>query len=88
MATKSVSKKPESPRPLWQHPLLFPAVFTAIAFLFLVSGDGAFAFAFLLFALGLAMYLVGKARRWKGAPGAGLVVVGIGVVMALWALLG
>jgi hypothetical protein len=75
-----------TPRPFWQHPLLFPAVFTAVAFLFLVSGDGAFAFAFLLFALGLAMYLVGKARRWKGAPGAGIVVGVIGLVMALWAL--
>ena len=83
MATKSAT-----PRPFWQHPLLLPAVFAAIAFLFLVSGDGAFAFAFILFALGLAMYLVGKARRWKGAPGAGIVVAGIGLVTALWALLG
>ena len=81
-----MATKPMTPRPFWQHPLLFPAVFTAVAVLFLVSGDGAFAFAFLLFALGLAMYLVGKARRWKGAPGAGIVVGVIGLVMALWAL--
>jgi len=83
MATKSVP-----PQPFWQHPLLFPAVFTAIAFLFLVSGDGAFAFAFILFAIGLAMYLFGKARRWKGAPEAGMVVGGIGLITALWALFG
>ena len=83
MATKSAPSQP-----FWQHPLLFPAVFTAIAFLFLVSGDGAFAFAFILFAIGLAMYLFGKARRWKGAPEAGMLVGGIGLITALWALFG
>ena len=83
MATKSAP-----PRPFWQHPLLFPAVFAAVAFLFLVSGDGAFAFAFILFAIGLAMYLVGKARRGKGAPEAGMLVGGIGLITALWALFG
>ena len=83
MATKS----PPS-RPFWQHPLLFPAVLAALALGLLIAGSGAFAFAFLMFALGAAMYLVGKARRWKGAPEAGYIVAGIGAVVALMALFG
>lgn len=75
-------------RALWQHPLLVPGVLIAFAALFLISGDGAFAFAFLLGALGAAMYLVGKARRWKGAPEAGMIVGVVGVIVALWALFG
>ena len=78
---------PDPPtRPGWQHPLLVPGVLAVFSLLFLVSGDGAFAFAFLMGALGMAMYLVGKARRWKGAPEAGMIVGAIGVILALWAL--
>ncbi len=83
MATKSAPS-----RPFWQHPLLFPAVLAVFALLFLTSGDGAFAFAFLLGALGAALYTMGKARRWKGAPEAGMVVGGIGLITALYALFG
>lgn len=75
-------------RPFLRHPLLFPAVLAAVALLFLVSGSGALAFAFLMFALGLFLWMMGKARRWKGAPEAGYIVGGIGLLVALMALLG
>ena len=75
-------------RPLLRHPLLFPSVLAAIALLFLVSGSGAFAFAFLMFALGLFLWMMGKARRWKGAPEAGYIVGGIGLLVAFMQLLG
>ncbi len=84
MTTKSAPP----PRPGWQHPLLVPGVLIVISLLFLVSGNGAFAFAFLMGALGMAMYLFGKARRWKGAPEAGMIVGVVGIVIALWALFG
>lgn len=82
-----MATNPDPPtRPGWQHPLLAPGVLAVLSLLFLVSGDGAFAFAFLMGALGMALYLFGKARRWKGAPEAGLLVCAVGVVMALLAL--
>lgn len=75
-------------RPLLQHPLLFPSVLAALALLLLIAGSGAFAFAFLMFALGLFLWMMGKARRWKGAPEAGYIVAGVGLVVALMALFG
>ncbi len=81
-----MAKNPAPPRPVWQHPLVFPAVLAALAVLFLLSGNGGLAFAFVLGAIGAAMYMMGKARRWKGAPEAGLLVCAAGVVMALLVL--
>ena len=75
-------------RPLLQHPLLFPGVLAVIALLLLFMGNGALAFAFLLFALGLLMWMMGKARRWKGAPQAGIVVAGIGALVLISSLVG
>ncbi len=79
---------PPLTRPVWQHPFLAPGVLAAAALLFLLVGEGAFAFAFLLAALGALLYLMGSARRWKGAPQAGLVVAAVGLIIAVWALLG
>ncbi len=74
--------------PIIRRPLLFPAVLTAIALLLLIVGNGAFAFAFLMFGLGLFMWMMGKARRWKGAPEAGIIVAGIGALVAIFSLIG
>ncbi|MEM1042781.1 MAG: hypothetical protein AAGI91_09140 [Bacteroidota bacterium] len=86
MATRSTSTPPT--RPAWQHPFLAPGVFAAVALLLLVLGESGYAFASLLLALGTLLYLMGSARRWKGAPQAGLVVVGAGVIIALSILFG
>lgn len=75
-------------RPLLQHPLLFPGVLGAIALLLLFVGNGALAFSFLMFGLGLFMWMMGKARRWKGAPEAGYIVAGIGLLVAIFSLIG
>ncbi len=75
-------------RPGSQHPLLAPGVFAGVALLLLILGQNAYAFASLLLALGLLLYLMGKTRRWKGAPQAGMVVMGAAVIIALTVLLG
>ena len=73
---------------LLRLPLLFPGVLAALALLLLIAGNGTFAFVFLMFALGLLMWMMGKARRWKGAPEAGLIVAGIGALVAIFSLIG
>ena len=73
---------------LLSFPLLFPGVLAALALLLLVAGSGALAFSFLMFALGLFMWMMGKARRWKGAPEAGYIVAGIGALVAIFSLIG
>ncbi len=88
MATRRASPRPVSPRPGWRHPLLLPGALAVVAGLLLMAGMRAFAFSFLLFALGLLLWLMGKALRWKGAPEAGIVVGVVGAVIALWALFG
>ena len=71
-----------------RFPLLFPSILAVLALLLLMAGNGALAFAFLMFALGLLMWMMGKARRWKGAPEAGIIVAGIGAVVAIFSLIG
>lgn len=83
-----MATNPTPTRPGWQHPVLVPGVFAVVALLFLLLGEGAYAFASLLLALGSLLYLMGKAKRWKGAPQAGLVVAAVGLFIAVWALLG
>ena len=88
MTAKSHRTSPDTGRPFWQHPLLLPGVLVVLAILAFLSSDGTFAFAFVLGALGTALYTLGKANRWKGAPEAGLLVAGIGALTAIWALVG
>ncbi len=88
MATRSRSSAPVTPRPGWQHPFLLPGVLAVAALLFLLSGAAVFALGFVLGALGALLYLMGKAKRWKGAPEAGLLVCGVAAIIALWALVG
>ena len=71
-----------------RFPLLFPALLGTIALVLLVMGKGALAFAFLMFGLGLLLWMMGKARRWKGAPEAGIIVAAIGGVVAIMSLIG
>lgn len=82
------TKQPPAGAPaLLRHPLVLPGILLLFAFLFLISGAGGMATGFLLAALGTALYTEGKARRWKGAPGAGLLVAAVGAILALASLL-
>ena len=69
-------------------PLLLPGILAVLALVLLLTGSGALAFAFLMFAIGLLMWMMGKARRWKGAPEAGMIVAGIGALVLLFSFIG
>ena len=85
---RRVSRRPTAPRPAWRHPFLLPGVLAAVAALLLFIDEGGLAFGVLLVALGLLLWLMGTARRWRGAPEAGIVVAVAGAVIALWAFFG
>lgn len=84
MTTKVNPRKPHSAA--MTRTLLIPAALLVFAVLLLIAGDGAMAAGFLLAAIGSALVLVGRARRWKGAPEAGWLIAIGGALLALYAL--
>lgn len=83
MATKSRRK---APPPLPRNLLIPPAAILAIAVIVAVLGFFGIATGLLLGAVGVWLVVTGRHRRWKGAPEAGYVLCGTGVVIILLAL--
>lgn len=82
MARKRTAPTP-LPRKLW----FLPGGLMLLAFILLIAGAAGVATAMLFGAIGAWLVVVGRHRRWKGAPEAGYLMAGIGVfilVLALW----
>ena len=75
------------PRSPLRHPLVIPGALLLLALVALVLEATGVATGLLLGAVGVALYVFGKERRWKGAPEAGLLVIGFGVLLVLLAFL-
>ncbi len=86
MATRTRRSK-NAPPPITANLLLIPGLLLVAALVALIAGLGGVAAGLLLAGLGMGLVSVGKHRRWKGAPEAGWLLVGVGVIIALVALL-
>lgn len=86
MAPPTRSSQRDIP-PFFRHPLLVPGALLLLALLFMVADKGGAAAGFLLAGLGAGLYTYGRDRRWRGAPGAGLILAAVGLILALAALL-
>jgi len=78
--------KRKAPPPLPRQLLLIPGIILLAAIVLAVLGFLGFAAAALLGAIGAWLVVMGKHRRWKGAPEGGYVMIGFGVLIVLLAL--
>jgi hypothetical protein len=88
MATKS--KRRGAPRlapPLPRGRLAIPGIIALGCLIALVLGSYGLALGLLFATLGTWLAVVGRHRRWKGAPEAGYVLIGLGAVVSVVALL-
>jgi len=88
MATKS--KRRGAPRlapPIPRARLALPGGLALACLIALVLSLYGVALGLLFAALGAWLVIVGRHRRWKGAPEAGYLLVGLGAIIAVWALI-
>jgi hypothetical protein len=85
MSTRS---RRSSPPPIPKNLLLVPGALVAVALIVAILGYFGVATGVLLGAVGAWLVVVGRHRRWKGAPEAGYVLAGVGLLVILLALFG
>jgi len=83
MAARTRTK---SPPPVPRNKLIPPGAILLGAIVLAILGYLGIATGLLLGALGTWLLLVGKHRRWKGAPEAGYVLCGTGLIIILLAV--
>ena len=85
MATKS---RRSSPPPVARNQYILPGAILLVALIVAIFGYLGIATGLLLGAVGAWLYVVGRHRRWKGAPEAGYLLAGVGVLVILLAVFG
>lgn len=84
MATRT--KRRSKPSPLPQTHWLAPGGLLLAALIALVIGYGGIAAGLLLGAIGAWLVVMGRHRRWKGAPEAGYLLSGAGLLIIVLAI--
>lgn len=88
MATRTRSKGASRlASPLPRERLALPGGIVLASIVALVLGYAGVAAGLFFAALGVWLVIVGRHRRWKGAPEAGYLLIGLGVIVAVVALL-
>lgn len=78
--------KHKAPPPLPRPLLLIPGAVLLVAIVMAVAGQPGLAAGALLAAIGLWLVVVGRHRRWKGAPEGGYVMIAFGVLVVVLAV--
>lgn len=86
MATKR--RGPKLAPPLPRERLALPGVLALGALVTLVLGLPGVALGLLFAAMGAWLVVMGRHRRWKGAPQTGYILLGLGAIVVVVALLG
>jgi hypothetical protein len=81
-----MATRKKGPPPVPHTLLIGPGVALLVAIVLAVMGMPGFAAGVLLGAIGLWLTLVGRHKRWKGAPEAGYVLIGTGALIIILAL--
>lgn len=81
-----MAKTRKGPPPLPRKVLIPPAALLLVSIVLAILGFFGFAAGVLLAAVGTWLALVGRHRRWKGAPEGGYVLIGFGVLIVVLAL--
>jgi hypothetical protein len=83
MATRS---RRSSPPPVSRNQLILPGALVVIAIIVAIVGYFGIGTGILLGAVGAWLVVVGRHRRWKGAPEAGYLLAGVGLLIIILAL--